>query len=225
MRIAHRQNPFHHIECWTSTHFCWVELWEVGTYILVQHNTDHPICQALDFQMQYLESFKYIKDQAEEESESDQADGRQGQGQWPSSPHSASETYHEWRSETAPDSAFLNDETAANSAFLDHLDSLWGQGNSNVNTEHGFEDFFDGDDDSEVHQANEDIHGFPPYLLSIHLTDDAVPTADTARSATAIPCPDAIPTADALNNSYICVVHTNGIHHMAMVTCQCQGKH
>ncbi|KAF8235408.1 hypothetical protein L208DRAFT_1173198, partial [Tricholoma matsutake] len=33
------------------------------------------------------------------------------------------------------------------------------------------------------------------------------------------------PTADALNNSYICVVHTNGIHHLVMVTCQCQGEH
>ncbi|KAF8219562.1 hypothetical protein L208DRAFT_1128889, partial [Tricholoma matsutake] len=33
------------------------------------------------------------------------------------------------------------------------------------------------------------------------------------------------PTADALNNSYICVVHINGIHHLVMVTCQCQGEH
>jgi len=35
----------------------------------------------------------------------------------------------------------------------------------------------------------------------------------------------ALQTANALNNSYICVVHTNGIHHLAMVTCQCQGEH
>ena len=34
-----------------------------------------------------------------------------------------------------------------------------------------------------------------------------------------------VPTADALNNSYIRVVHTNGIHHLAMVTCHCQGEH
>ena len=32
-------------------------------------------------------------------------------------------------------------------------------------------------------------------------------------------------TANALNNSYVHVVHTNGIHHLAMVTCQCQGEH
>ena len=160
MCVTHRQNPFHCIECWTGTHFCQSELWEVGTYILVQHNTNHPICQALYFQIQYLESFKYIKDQAEQESPSDQADDWQQQWAQPSSPHSASKTYHEWEIETAPDSAFLDDETAANSAFLEHLDSIWGQGNGNVDAEHGFEDFFDGNDDSEVQQANEDIHGF-----------------------------------------------------------------
>ena len=194
MHITHRQNSFYRIECWTGMHFHWAELWEVSTYILVQHNTDHPICQALDFQIQYLESFEYMKDQAEQESESDQADN--WEQQWPTSPHSALEPYHEWKS-----------KTAANSAFLDHLDSLWDQGNGNVHAEHGFEDFFDGNDESEVQQANEDVHSFQPYLPTINLT------------------PDAVPTANALNNSYIHVVHTNGIHHMAMVTCQCQGEH
>lgn len=34
--------------------------------------------------------------------------------------------------------------------------------------------------------------------------------------------PDA-PNCDALNNQYIRVVHTNGIHHIALVSCLCQG--
>ena len=34
--------------------------------------------------------------------------------------------------------------------------------------------------------------------------------------------PDA-PNCDALNNQYIQVVHTNGIHHIALVFCGCQG--
>jgi hypothetical protein len=34
--------------------------------------------------------------------------------------------------------------------------------------------------------------------------------------------PDA-PSCDALNNQYIRVVHTNGIHHIALVSCTCQG--
>ena len=34
--------------------------------------------------------------------------------------------------------------------------------------------------------------------------------------------PDA-PNCDALNNQYIRVVYTNGIHHIALVSCRCQG--
>ncbi|KDR67377.1 hypothetical protein GALMADRAFT_79915 [Galerina marginata CBS 339.88] len=31
------------------------------------------------------------------------------------------------------------------------------------------------------------------------------------------------PTADALDNTYVRVIHTNGIHHLAMLTCNCHG--
>jgi CxC2 like cysteine cluster associated with KDZ transposases len=244
MRVTHRQNPFHRIECWTGTHFRRAELWEVGTYILVEHHTDQPICQALNFQIKYLESFECMKDQAEQESANWEADDRQRQRQRPNSPHSSSEPYHESPSSldsasSSPDPASgmtadgveADNETAADSAFLNHLDALWCQGLGNVDAENGFEDFFDGNDESEVQDANEDVHGFQPYLPNPNQTADAVPLADAAHPATAVPLADAArsaaaaPTADALNNSYIRVVHTNGIHHLAMVTCQCQGEH
>ncbi|PPQ88237.1 LOW QUALITY PROTEIN: hypothetical protein CVT25_005288 [Psilocybe cyanescens] len=32
------------------------------------------------------------------------------------------------------------------------------------------------------------------------------------------------PVSDGLNNTYVRILHTNSIHHMAMVTCQCQGE-
>ncbi|PPQ83535.1 hypothetical protein CVT25_006938 [Psilocybe cyanescens] len=32
------------------------------------------------------------------------------------------------------------------------------------------------------------------------------------------------PVADGLNNTYVQILHTNGIHHMAMVTCYFRGK-
>ena len=31
------------------------------------------------------------------------------------------------------------------------------------------------------------------------------------------------PTHDALKNKYVWVIHTNGVHHMALLTCACQG--
>ncbi|KAM6489952.1 hypothetical protein JOM56_014531, partial [Amanita muscaria] len=47
---------------------------------------------------------------------------------------------------------------------------------------------------------------------------------NTEAGAGADYTPD-IPMADALNNTYVRIVHTNGIHHLAMVTCHCQGAH
>ena len=34
---------------------------------------------------------------------------------------------------------------------------------------------------------------------------------------------DLRPEADGLNNAYIRVLHTNGIHHIGLVTCSCRG--
>ena len=34
---------------------------------------------------------------------------------------------------------------------------------------------------------------------------------------------DSRPEADGLNNAYIRVLHTNGIHHIGLVTCSCRG--
>ncbi|KAF8814639.1 hypothetical protein BYT27DRAFT_7081535, partial [Phlegmacium glaucopus] len=36
---------------------------------------------------------------------------------------------------------------------------------------------------------------------------------------------DDAPRADALNNVHVRIVHTNGIHYLAMVACKCQGEH
>jgi hypothetical protein len=32
------------------------------------------------------------------------------------------------------------------------------------------------------------------------------------------------PTKDALNNNYVRVIHTNGVHHIALLNCACQGN-
>jgi hypothetical protein len=156
--------------------------------------------------MKYLETFEDMKDKAEQESNPWQADDRHR----PSSPDSASGmTAHGIGAEEEPGA---EDETEADLSFFDHLDALWHQGQGNIEVEDSLQDFFDGNDEDEVEHADEDIHGFQPYLPNPNQTADADLTT-------------APPTADALNNSYIRVVHTNGIHHLAMVTCQCQGEH
>jgi CxC2 like cysteine cluster associated with KDZ transposases len=230
MRITHRQNPFHRIECWTGTHFRRAELWEVGTYLLVQHQTDQPICNALRFQIKYLETFEDMKDKAEQESAHWQADDRHR----PCSHYSASAPYCEsavGTTESTADETAADDNIGGDTEFFHRLEALWHQEKGNVDIEDSLQDFFDGDDEREVEQADEDIQGFQPYLpdpmegnqrVEQHMRTDAdasimLPTADAERTT-------ALPTADALNNSYIRVVHTNGIHHLAMVACHCQGE-
>jgi len=62
-------------------------------------------------------------------------------------------------------------------------------------------------------EANEILNNTPvmrPYL----------PPMPTATGPGALP----IPNRDALNNSYVRIVHTNGIHNLALVACHCQGS-
>ena len=228
MRVTHKHNPFHRIECWTGTHFRRAELWEVGTYLLVQHQGEQPICKALQFQMKYLETFEDTKDKAEQELAERQADTHRHR---PSAHHSASAP--DLASASAPDPASASAMTAddngaepaaeADAAFFDSLDALLAQGKGNIDVEDNLEDFFDGDDECEVQHADEDIHGFEPYLPTNETTEQRIRNDAEAAPTNAL-APE-VPTSDALNNSYIRVVHTNGIHHLAMVTCQCQGEH
>ena len=219
MRITHRQNPFHRIECWTGTHFRRAELWEVGTYLLVQHQTDQPICNALQFQMNYLETFEDLKDKAEQESANWEADDDRSHRS-ASAPH-LDPASGMTAKETGPNNL---DEARADAVFFDSLDALLDQGKGNIDVEDSLPDFFDGDDECEVQHADEDIHGFKLYLPNATQTPNPNPDPNANANANA-ELTIQVPTTDALNNSYIRVVHTNGIHHLAMVTCQCRGEH
>ena len=139
-------------------HFRQAELWEVGTYLLVQHQTDQPICNALDFQMKYLETFKDVKDKAEQESANWQADDRH-QLSYPDL--ASGMTANRIGADEEPRA---NNETVADSAFFDNLDALWHQGQGNIDVEESLQDFFDGNDEDEVEHALEDNYGFQPYL-------------------------------------------------------------
>ena len=67
MRRFHKQSPLHRIEYWTGSYFRRAALWEVGTYILVEHHTKPSVCDSLRFQAEYLERGQKMKDQVEQE--------------------------------------------------------------------------------------------------------------------------------------------------------------
>ncbi|KAF8961009.1 hypothetical protein BDZ97DRAFT_1665083 [Flammula alnicola] len=82
------------------------------------------------------------------------------------------------------------------------------------------------DDSTVVGDADADVAALPSYLPPPPNADDdadAAPTADLFAGDQSGGTSGHIPTADAFNNSYVRVVHTNGIHHLAMVSCRCRG--
>ena len=77
------------------------------------------------------------------------------------------------------------------------------------------------DDTAEVVDAESDILNFPYYLdiPAGHSNSLQAPSQHPHGQSPAV----SIPNVDILNNSYVRIVHTNGIHHLAMVTCTCHG--
>ena len=224
MRHTHSNSPLHRIEFWTGTHFRPAELWEVGTYILVPHYTDITICTGLAFQIQYLEQSEQSKDDAEQELS--------GVDEWVSA------------SASAPTSAPVQAPAQAkiyrqeNDYSLPQMPSpgiIWEEEmeadiSSDVLIGQMENDILDGNDEIEVNEADEDIHGFEPYLPELNMAKTSGMNVKMGSGAGAgadgIGEPNEnIPMADALNNTYVRVVHSNGIHHLAMVTCQCRGEH
>jgi len=126
-------------------HFHHAELWEVSMYLLVQHQTDQPICNALHFQIKYLETFEDMKNKVKQESANWQADN----WHWPSSHYLALATYCELASgmtESTADETGADNDTRGDAAFFDHLDALWHQEKGNIDVEDTLQDLFDGND-------------------------------------------------------------------------------
>jgi len=58
------------------------------------------------------------------------------------------------------------------------------------------------DPNADLPLANNDLDNFQPYLQAATSVGDRL-----------------VPTSDVLDNTYVCVIHTNGVHHLAMVAC------
>lgn len=67
------------------------------------------------------------------------------------------------------------------------------------------------DTEEDVHDSDAGASSFTDYMNGRSSTDPVVGNMPIA------------PNSDALNNQYIWVVHTNRIHHIALVSCLCQG--
>lgn len=67
MRHSHRENPFHRIQQWNGGYFRSAGLWEVGSYLLVQHHTGESICETIKQCCDHLEKYEENRDRLEQE--------------------------------------------------------------------------------------------------------------------------------------------------------------
>ena len=97
------------------------------------------------------------------------------------------------------------EEAVENEEFERFLDDLHRrqQNPDTDDTEYPFHDTEDDDDETLVADADDNLP-IPEYLGSDVNTPE-------------------VPTRDAFQNSYVRIVHTNGLHHLAMVSCRSHG--
>jgi hypothetical protein len=204
VRHSHFGNPFHRIERWTGTYFRKAALWEVGGYIAISHCKHASVCSNLQWQQNILEIMQKQKDQEDEQLE-------ELSFQLKTTPMPPDSTEPEPAHD--PDAEEIQD--AATMRALDQL--LNGQNPPNIPEE---DDANQDDAEADLQDGDAGAPGFVNYIR-----DNRGPSTGHDYN---LPMADHItphaPGQDALNNEYVRVVHTNGIHYIALVFCSCQGK-
>src|SRR6266508_4611198 len=103
-------------------------------------------------------------------------------------------------------------EAARDEAAMRVLDQLLaGHNPEEITEEHDDSDVVD--TEADVQDMDAGTAGFTNYMNERLGPDPGLQTHSIPNA----------PNCDALNNQYIRVVHTNGIHHIALVICTCQG--
>lgn len=201
MRKEHFSNPFHRIERWTGTYFRRAALWEVGVFLTLNHQHAPSMCPNLQWQHNVLEMFQQHKDKRDDRNDI-QTEPERNQEPSPDVP----EPDHDQN---------LDREADRDAATMRVLDQLLEGHNPNNFME---EEDPDGQDDADVDVQDRDAGaaGFINYIQHDQPESNAYPDSDPEYCAA--------PDRDALNNQYVRVVHTNGVHHIAMVCCTCRGK-
>jgi len=111
-------------------------------------------------------------------------------------------------------------EVLSDAEFQNWLDSL--------HDDSAEDEFMDGEDAEDGERGEQDVVGLHPYLGAG--TEAGVNDAGVTEPKQTGPDGDMSwstpqrPAADGLNNTYVRAFDINGIHHLAMVTCNCHGQ-
>ena len=206
MRDCHMECPTHRIEVWNGSHYRAAELWEVGLYILVNHHIEPRCCPTLKFQTETLAVFQRHNDDMEQLALA----GRTNTG---SSCRGMDTNYEKDNilPDIFPDSGTndLSDNNDDDDKYDTNLDNLYRQRQEGLDiNDNEIEDFRD-----EYANNSQKDDDFP--LPSDYMPNLSAENVNTVGD---------VPRFDALNNPYVRIVHTNGVHHIALVYCSCHGK-
>jgi hypothetical protein len=230
MRHSHTPAPLHRIEQWNGSYFRPASLWEVGTYLLVPHHDKEGLCATLQFQKTFLERQQLRVDE-EEQTKLRNNRNNSGTTAPDRGPTTGAGAVAENQETDEDANMSWRDEANADAIFEAELDNML---HNNSTTDN----IWDENPDSE--DAATDIHMeeyLGPFKESLNPNSGPVPGPDivlesgsngNSGSASTPELgpdngPDSPPTADGLNNGYVRVVHTNGIHHIGLVYCSCNG--
>lgn len=216
IRNCHMDCPTHRIEVWCGEYFRHAELWEVGLYILVRHHTDPFMCATLQFQNNILGDFQREIDDCEQKKlKEGLLDSRRDLGRDKGNRPSAGPNDNDKEDIDMPPKDHMEDTEETFSQFIGRMDDLYkksyeADGSSGGDDEHVV--------DIDAGYPDDEIEDMPC------LPDEYIPMNDaTAAPAFSVPSTE-IPRVDALNNPYVRVVHTNGVHHIGLVYCTCRGR-
>jgi CxC2 like cysteine cluster associated with KDZ transposases len=195
IRTSHRNNPFHRIERWNGSFFRQANLWEVGAYLLVRHHVGNPLCDTLSRQIDFLESIETKRDIAEQEIILSQKINSAPMPAPVAAPITAT---------PAPQNVLHSIPTydeieQSDQDFIKYLQDLHEQG-PDIDPPDILE--FDDDEEDEVKEP----------LINPYLPNETPSDGNGPHFTASIPI-----------GTYLRVVHSNGIHNIAMINCECQG--
>ena len=209
-------NPLHRITVWTGSYFRPAQLWEAGVYLLVPHHEGESHCASLKFHKDNLDRFQKANDDADDAAlaAGDPIGLDTGTPSLVGS-HMEVEDF-----EAGPDVPTWESETLDDAEVGHRLDVLY-QGRVEGNDGNsGNSDDLGNSEDEDDGEPREDDQGLPlptqymPPIPDVERPEQTLPSHTT---------PTDVPHADSLQNPYVRVVHTNGIHHIALVYCVCRG--
>ncbi|KAG6912934.1 hypothetical protein DXG01_011038, partial [Tephrocybe rancida] len=232
MRTAHQDNPLHRIEAWTGEFFRSAATWEIGCYVLIPHAGDvPPICQTLEVQMSYLETLQLQSDAHEQRVLRERNMTTAGipitnipmavQGNYALEADKrlvlldkAAGKIPESVTVVAVAGDDASDSMELDQAYITQLDQEFIR-----SCQHGEDDFRVVEEESVETPVDDQMESDDPEVMS---PPDALPEPRPYSSTVEIDVEQ--PRSDSLNNTYVRIVHTNGVHNIPVLRCRCHGE-